>query len=162
MGKNISGVGMDPNIIGRMRVRGQAEPTYPRISSILVCSLTPESHGNALGVGLADVTLRSLFDSIDYGATMANGITSGFLDRAKIPLMAEHARQGVEIALRSAPVRDWSKARIIRIRNTLRLDEIYVSEALLPELKTQLTVEVLGAAQDAFEGTSLGPFRFGA
>lgn len=155
LGKNISGVGMDPNIIGRMRVRGQEEPSYPRISSIAVFDLTSESHGNALGIGLADVTTRSVFDKIDYGATLANAITSSFLDRAKIPLIAENPRQAIEIALRAASVRDFPSARIMRIQNTLRLGEIFVSEALLPELSSCEGVEILSDRVPLLKGDGL-------
>lgn len=155
IGKNISGVGMDPNIVGRMRVRGQDEPEYPVVASIIACALTPESHGNALGIGLADLTTRALYDKIDYGATMANAITSTFLERAKIPLIAEHPRQAVEIALRAASVRDPSTARIMRIKNTLSLDELWVSDPLLAELAGRADIEVTDWRSPLFEGDEL-------
>jgi hypothetical protein len=155
IGKNISGVGMDPNIIGRMRVPGQAEPDYPRIATIVVCDLTAESHGNALGLGLADVTTRAVFDKIDYMATMANAVTSTFLERAKIPLMADNPCHAVGIALRAAAVRDPAGARLVRIRNTLRLDELHVSDALLPELAGRDGIEITAERAPLFDGVAL-------
>jgi hypothetical protein len=167
MGKDISGVGMDPNIIGRIRVRGQVEPDYPRISSIVVCGLSAASHGNALGIGLADVATRSLAKGIDVDAMTENAVTSGFLERAKIPLLAETPRRAVEIALRAACVGPacvepaaeggYASARILRIRNTLSLREIFVSDALLGELSRLSNVEITDIRLPLFRGDELEP-----
>lgn len=158
MGKDVSGVGMDSNVIGRMRVRGQEEPERPRISSVAVFDLTEVSHGNALGVGLADVITLRLRDRIDLGATFENVVTSGFLERGKIPLSADTDRAAVEIALRGASVRDLSRARILRIRNTLSLGEVWASDALLPELTGREGVEITGERAPLLDGHRLGKF----
>ena len=79
MGKNISGAGMDTNIIGRWLVEGELEPTSPRIKRIVVLDLTPESHGNATTYGFADFMSKTLFDKIDFQKTMKNMFTSGSL-----------------------------------------------------------------------------------
>ncbi|HRZ88883.1 MAG TPA: DUF2088 domain-containing protein, partial [Spirochaetia bacterium] len=158
MGKDVSGVGLDSNVIGRMRVRDQGEPDRPRISSVAVFDLTEASHGNALGVGLADVITRRLRDRIDLGATFENVVTSGFLERGKIPLSAESDRAVVEIALRGASVRDLFRARILRIRNTLRLGEVWASDALLPELAGREGVEITGERATLLDGHRLGKF----
>lgn len=158
MGKEVSGVGMDSNVIGRFRVRGQDEPDRPRISSIAVFDLTEASHGNALGVGLADVITRRLRDKIDPGPTTENVVTSGFLERGKVPLAAETDRAAVEIALRGASVRDLSRARILRIRNTLRLEELWASDALIAELAGREGVELTGERAPLFEGDHLEGF----
>src|SRR5678815_5045348 len=89
MGKNISGVGIDPNITGRIGVRGQNDPPKPVIKSIMVSDLTDISHGNAIGVGLADVITRRLYDTIERGETYRNVVTSSFLERGKIPIVAD-------------------------------------------------------------------------
>ncbi len=157
MGKDISGVGMDSNIIGRIRVRGQEEPDRPRIASIAVFDLTEASHGNALGVGLADVITRRLRDKIDFRATAENVVTSGFLERGKIPLTAETGRRAVEIALRGASVRDAAAARILRIRNTLALEEMWASDALVGELAGREVVEVTGERAPLLSGDDLYP-----
>ena len=158
MGKDVSGVGMDSGVIGRIRVRGQEEPDRPRISSIAVFDLTEASHGNALGVGLADVVTRRLRDKVDLGATLENVVTSGFLERGKIPLAAETDRAAVEIALRGASVRDLSRARILRIQNTLRLEELWASDALLAELAGREGVEITGERAPLLDGHDLGRF----
>mgnify|MGYP001485602305 CR=1 FL=1 len=158
MGKEVSGVGMDSNVIGRIRVRGQEEPARPRISSIAVFDLTEASHGNALGVGLADVITRRLRDRIDLRVTAENVVTSGFLERGKVPLAAETDRAAVEIALRGASVRDLSRARILRIRNTLRLGEFWISDALLRDLAGREGVEITGERAPLLDGSDLARF----
>jgi hypothetical protein len=134
MGKDISGVGMDPNITGRMRIRGQLEPSRPDISNIIALELTEGSHGNALGMGLADFITRRFFKQIDFEATYENVMTSTFTERGKMPIVAENARQAMEYALRTAGPIEMADVKIIRIRNTLKLDEMYVSAAVLREL----------------------------
>jgi len=78
MGKNLSGVGVDPNIIGRMKIYGQPEPERPAVKSIIIADITRESHGNAIGVGLADVIPRRLFNNIDFPSTYFCAILSAF------------------------------------------------------------------------------------
>jgi len=132
MGKDISGTGMDTNIIGRTSIKGEADPETPNIGSIVVTDLTEASHGNALGVGLADVITQRLHDKIDFEATKANIITSSFLERGKIPIIAKTDAEAVEIALRAAGCRDPESARICRIVSTLELSEVLISSSLKP------------------------------
>jgi hypothetical protein len=143
IGKDISGVGIDPNIIGRIRIMGQAEPLVPSIKSIVLLELTPNSLGNAIGIGLSDVITKRLFDRIDYHSTYKNAITSGFLERAKVPVVAQNDREAYEIALRSCGFIEKGKERIIRITNTLHLDEFYVSKAILDDIKESPGLEIL-------------------
>ncbi len=140
-GKDISGVGLDPNIIGRIGIRGEPDAEKPQISSILLTDLTDGSQGNALGMGLADVITRRVYDKIDFKATYENAVTSGFLQRAKLPIVAETDVEGISYGLRAA-CRTPENARIVRIKNTLRLGELYVSDAVLPELQHQPGVKV--------------------
>ena len=144
LGKNISGAGIDTNIIGRIRIDGEPEPATPHIRSIVVCDLTPETHGNACGMGLADVVTRRFADKIDFKTTNTNIITSGFLERGKLPVVADTDRHAFEIALRAAGCRDVENARIIRIRDTLHLSDLRVSSAVLQEIRSQPNIEVLG------------------
>ena len=156
MGKDISGVGIDPNITGRIGVAGEHDASAPRVRAMMVCALTPETHGNAIGVGLADVITRRLFAEIDYAATYGNVITSSFLDRGKIPVVAETDRDAFDIALRSCGHVPSGRERIVRILDTLHLEEVYVSQALLDELAD---VRVIGAPCNQFdESGCLGPF----
>jgi hypothetical protein len=144
MGKNISGLGMDPNIIGRLKIRGQPEPEWPDIRMIVIRDLTTETDGNAAGMGLADIITRRAYDKIDFQSTYANVLTTGFLERAKVPIVAATDREAVELACRSAGVRGEQDVRLIRIRNTLRLDELQVSAAVLEEIKDHAGVTLLG------------------
>ncbi|MBN2432171.1 MAG: DUF2088 domain-containing protein [Acidobacteria bacterium] len=157
MGKNISGTGLDPNIIGRIRVLGQPEPERPAITQIAVCGLTPESHGNAIGVGLADVITRRLFDNIDLAATYANVITTTFLERAKIPLVADTPAAALRVALMACGPLAPEEMRIIRLHNTLQLEEMYVSHGVLKEQGKSVTIR--GQWDSVFDGTGeLRPF----
>ena len=137
LGKNISGTGIDTNIIGRIRIDGQPELTSPRIKSIVVCDLTPETHGNACGVGLADVVTRRLADKIDFKTTYTNIITSGFLERGKLPVVADTDEHALEIALRAAGCREPENAHVIRIRDTLHLSDILVSAPVLSAMRNR-------------------------
>jgi hypothetical protein len=143
MGKNISGVGVDTNIIGRLKIYGQPEPPTPNIRSIVVADITDESHGNATGIGLADIIARRLFDKIDFQVTYKNIATSSFLERGKIPFIAENDVDALELALRNCGHSGPGEERIIRIKDTLHLDELYVSRAILDELSVNPQIEVI-------------------
>ncbi|MCK5072715.1 MAG: hypothetical protein KAQ98_04760 [Bacteriovoracaceae bacterium] len=138
-GKDISGTGMDPNIIGRMKIRDVPEPTSPCIKSIIVTDITDGSHGNAVGVGFADVITKKLFDKIDFQATYENVITSTFLERGKIPIVADNPQKACETAIRSLGEFDPDKIRIVYIKDTLHLSEIYVSKAVYEDIKDEVT-----------------------
>lgn len=148
MGKNFSGTGMDTNIIGRIRVLGAEEPKRPDIKYIIASDLSEASHGNALGIGLADLTTQRLYKKIDLKTMNENVITSTFLDRAKIPIVLENDREALKAALRA----NWGvaeeEARIVRIPNTLHIGEMLVSEILLNELKGKDNIEVLEEPQE--------------
>ena len=146
MGKNISGVGIDPNITGRIGVRGQSDPPRPVIKSIMVSDLTDVSHGNAIGVGLADVITRRLYDKIERGEMYRNVVTSSFLERGKIPIVADTDREAFEIALRGCGHIPAGQERFIRILDTLQLEEMYVSDAIAKELRTSPRIEVLSGS----------------
>jgi hypothetical protein len=130
IGKNISGSGMDPNIIGRMRIRGEAEPEFPAIKVIAVTDLTEASHGNACGIGLADVVTRRLVNKVDWDATYMNGVTSGFYEHFMLPIVAATDAQALEWGVRASHDPHKPK-KIVRITDTLHLGEMYVSDAAL-------------------------------
>lgn len=131
MGKNVSGAGMDPNVIGFWRREGGARKPDFRI--LIVLDLTPHSHGNAIGIGMADLTTRRVIDQIDWNATYMNVFTSGVLRSARMPIPLENDRTAVEAALARVPVP--AKARMVRIVNTGELVTFWASEAILPELR---------------------------
>ena len=159
MGKDISGVGIDPNITGRFGVNGQRDERAPRVNAMMVSDLTEATHGNAIGVGLADVITRRLFDRIDYASTYGNVITSSFLERGKIPVVADTDRSAFSIALRSCGHVPDGRERIVRILDTLQLEEVYVSAPILAELTDRGEVEVLSTSAELFDDEGrLTPF----
>ena len=159
MGKDISGVGIDPNIIGRIRITGQREPDNPRIKAIMISDLSYNSFGNAIGIGLSDVITRKLNDKIDFASTYKNAVTSGFLERAKIPVVADDDRKAFEIALRSCGYIKPGEERIIRIKDTLHLGEIYVSQHILEEMNNRSGIEVIQENIPVFnDKNELNPF----
>ena len=144
MGKNYSGTGVDTNIIGRLRIEGVPEPESPAIQKIAVLDLSEESHGNANGIGLLDVTTDRLVSRMDLHATYLNCTTTGFLIRGATPVHLPTEREAIELMLRSLGGKRPEEVRLIQIPNTLHLTECLVSEALLPEIGRNLDVEVLG------------------
>lgn len=135
IGKNISGVGMDTNVTGRFWMPGEHDPTAPAVKKLAVLDLTEETHGNAIGIGLADVTTRRAFEKIDYHQTYVNCLTQGSGETGKIPPFLANDRDAIATAIRiSGPIRPEA-ARVIRIKNTQELETLYISEALVDELK---------------------------
>lgn len=137
MGKNYSGSGMDVNIIGRWRLAEMPEPSSPRIKRIVALRLSPQSEGNAQGVGLADVVTRRLVDAIDPAATYMNSIVSTFVQRAFIPITMPTDRDAITVALASLGLEHASGARVARVPNTLHLDDLWLSESILAEIRTR-------------------------
>jgi hypothetical protein len=134
MGKNISGAGFDPNITGRNR-RAIKWDFGPRVKKIVVLGLTPETHGNATGLGGADVITMRLFKEIDIPSTYANIITSMNLDGGAIPLVMNTEREAIQLAVKTVVRVKSENCRIVRIRNTLDIAQIEVSEPLLGEVR---------------------------
>ena len=128
MGKNISGTGMDPNVIGRPCI--QKHPELPKIRQLLVRDLTSESDGNAYGIGMADLTTKRLVDKISRVATNVNVITAGAFDLAKVPMWFETDKEAIGVALGMIGLTHPKDASIVRIKNTLHLIEMDVSEPL--------------------------------
>jgi hypothetical protein len=149
MGKDISGGGMDGNIIGRMFIEGEPEPPSPRVGVILALRLTEASHGNATGIGYADLVSDQLLDAMDEAITRINVATSGFLRRGQVPPSAPDDRAAVGRALTLAGERGaGAPPTVVRIRDTLSLGETQVSEHLLPELLERPGVELLAEPRE--------------
>jgi hypothetical protein len=134
MGKNISGSGFDPNITGR-NCRGTPWEAKPAVQKIAVLGLTPETHGNATGVGGADVITMRLFKEIDLGYTYANVITSTYLDGAAIPMIMNTDEEAIRLAVKTCVRVKPEDTKIVRIRTTLELAHIQVSEPLMAEVR---------------------------
>jgi hypothetical protein len=143
MGKEISGSGMDSNVLGRRIVFGEGEPDSPRITRIAVCDLTEASHGNAVGVGLADYTTQRLVDKIDRRQMYINGLTSGSPERARIPMVAATDREAAEWTLMTCGAVDTRRARLVRIQDTLHLERFYAAVALLPDIAADPRLKVV-------------------
>jgi hypothetical protein len=143
MGKNISGAGMDTKVIGRIMNIIEPPPQHPRILRIYVRDLHDDSYGNATGVGLADFVSRRLVNKIDPTATYINCLTGLSPESARIPITLDTDREAVEAALGTIGLVKPEEARVVRIQNTLLLEELDVSEALLPEVKQRDSLEIL-------------------
>jgi len=135
MGKNISGAGMDTNVIGRIMFIGEQEPENPRITRIVVLDLTEASHGNAVGIGLADYTTQRLVSKIDHAAVATNAITAMTPEKGRIPISLKTDKEAVEAALTTIGAVDPEAARVVHIKNTLEIAELDISEAFLEEIK---------------------------
>jgi hypothetical protein len=144
MGKNISGSGMDTNVIGRPSNPHEPFPADPKILWIVTLDLTEESYGNATGIGNVDFTTRRLVDKIDMKPTLINCITACTPNMAKIPATFETDHEAIETALSCIGLTPPESARVIRIKNTLLLGEIEISEAYLPEIAKRPDLTVLG------------------
>jgi hypothetical protein len=152
IGKNISGVGMDPNVTGRNRDLLGVFPHPTQVKRVFVRDLTDQSKGNAIGIGLADITTGRLVDKIDYHATYINAITGISLEKAAIPMYFESDREAIEIALSSFGLVSPDKCKIVRIKNTLELENIEVSEIYAEELAKRSDLEIMDEP-DTFQFT---------
>ena len=146
IGKDISGDGMDPNITGRFAVPYINEGI--KIQHIAVLDLTDETHGNCNGLGLADVTTKRLVDKIDVDCTYPNVVTSTVLCTPKIPLFTHSDKTCIQIALRTCNYIDREHPRVVRIKDTMNLEEIYISESMLKEAEESNHVIVSGPPKD--------------
>ncbi len=149
MGKEISGTGMDPNVIGRMYFFPNEEPKSPRYIRILVRDLTAKTAGNAVGMGLADFGTRRLASKVNFHYTYTNSLTGLSPMRSKLPIIFETDHEAIEGALKTIGLTEPSDAKVARIRNTLALEYLQVSEALIPEVRERSDLEILD-----------GPFEF--
>ena len=131
IGKNISGAGYDPNILGKSYILKEFVLEVPRINRMILLDVTEQSHGNAVGMGIFDVITRKVFDQLDLEAIYANSVAVKCIDDAKIPLIAADEEEAVRIAIKVMRGVDKDHLRIVKINNTLELETIEVSDALL-------------------------------
>jgi len=143
MGKNISGAGYDPNIVGRSSVLTKYVLHVPKIQKMVLLNLTDVSHGNGIGIGMFDVITNRVYEKLDLEATYANAVACKCIDDVKIPLVAQSAEEAVRIAVKCCRGADMSALKIVQIKNTLELEEILVSPAMLPQVKANGRLQVL-------------------
>ena len=142
MGKEISGDGMDPNIMGRYPTpfaSGGAQ-----VSKMVVLDLTEASHGNANGMGHADYTTRKLWNKVDFPTTYANCLTSTVVVPCRTPVVLDDDRDAILAAVKTCNAQDLAKVRAVRIKDTLHLKEIAISESMLAEAASIPELEILG------------------
>jgi len=146
IGKNVSGTGMDTNIIGRMMIRGVTEFGRPNVRIVVVLDLTEESHGNGSGIGLADVLTLRAARKLDLRATFINGLTSGIggVQRVKLPMFLPSDVDAICAGILCCGQGDPQRVRLVRIKNTLEIGELEVSESLLPAVREHPRLEVIG------------------
>jgi hypothetical protein len=151
IGKNISGSGMDPNITGR-NCRFVEWDMKPFVKKIAVLGLTPETHGNATGLGAADVITMNLYKEVDIGKTYANIITSTYLDGGAIPIIMNTDQEAIQLAVKTVVRVKPEDTKVVRIATTLDVVDIHVSEPMLPFIKANPSLfEIVG---------ELEPFKF--
>src|SRR5438128_4021170 len=150
LGKNVSGSGMDPNVTGRW-VHGYSTSLAednrqsPRIRRIFVRDLTPETHGNAIGIGFADITTTRLVNAMDKRVTYVNAMTSLTPHGAKIPIHFDTDRECIAQALASLAIPDTRQAKVVRIVDTLSLANLEVSETYANLIQQRSDLETLGS-----------------
>lgn len=146
LGKNYSGTGMDVHVLGRHFVEGEPEPWQPRITRICVLDLSPESDGNAVGAGLADLTTARLLAKTNEQKTRMNYLTSCFLLRAKVPYAFQTDKDCVAAGLRTCWQPRPEALRAAVIPNTLELNRLWASPALAAAAVDQASLKADGAA----------------
>jgi hypothetical protein len=142
IGKNISGAGMDPNVTGRwvdgyLTSLARNNRPSPFIRRIYVRDLTEETHGNAIGIGLADATTTRVVRAMDHRSMRVNALTALTPNSVKIPIAFDSDREAIEAMLRSLAMADTRAARVVRVSDTSSLAESEISEALLDEVKVR-------------------------
>ncbi|ONI47163.1 hypothetical protein AN644_01340 [Candidatus Epulonipiscium fishelsonii] len=152
IGKNISGGGMDSKVIGRIRELGQTDPEFPDIKRISIFSITPESHGNFCGLGLGDFSTMKVFKECSTEQairdTVINCVVSMTPEYATFPCLLRDEKEMVEQTFRNIGAVLANEARLVYIKNTKNIDELFISEALLDEAKQNPTLEILNGTYE--------------
>lgn len=162
IGKNISGTGMDTNIIGKLAIPREPEtPSPANIATIAVLDLTEATHGNAAGVGLANVTTLRVFNKVDFVASYTNALTSGIFGmmRDGMPILMADDRRAIQAVVRGCG-KKAADARIAFIENTLRLERLWISPTLLPDAQAHPRLKVLDRVPLEFaDGVMCSPWK---
>ncbi len=151
-GKNYSGAGIDPNVVGRLLIEASPEMELqgadPRITRMGVLDVSPESHGNATGIGIADLTTHRALASIDQGPFRMNNLTARFLWRSKLPIGFETDRECIEQCVNTCWQPMGEKVRFAVIPNTLEVTDLWVSEPLAVEARCDSRMELIGESRE--------------
>lgn len=143
-GKEISGTGMDTKVLGRIMNIYEEELKHPKITRVILRDITEKTHGNALGVGLADFITRKAADKIDYRSTYINSVTAITPEKARLPIVCENDREAVDFALATAGPVDSDTLRMVHIKNTSKMGEMWISKGLINETQKNNAIRILG------------------
>lgn len=146
IGKNISGNGHDPNIVGRSNSSGFEDVI--KLQKLFIRGLTKETHHNASGLAMADITTRRCVNDVDFEGTWINIVTCTMLNGGRIPVYANNDKEALLLAIRTCVGIDFKNVKVVRIKNTLSMNEIEVSENYYDELKGRDDVEFLSKPYD--------------
>lgn len=135
IGKNVSGAGYDPNILGKSSVLKKFVLQVPKIKRMILLDITKESHGNGIGVGMFDIITKNVYKKLDLESMYANGIACKCIEDVRIPLIADSEDEAIKVAVKVCRGLDKENLKIVKIKNTLSLQHIYVSKALLDVVK---------------------------
>lgn len=142
IGKNISGAGYDPNILGRSSVLTEYSLPVPNIRKMVLLNLTAESHGNGIGMGLFDVVTKEVFEQLDYEAMYANALACKCIEDVKIPLVAADKEEAVRAAIKCIRGVDKENLKIVEIKDTLSLDRIWVSKSVIEDIRNDPKIKI--------------------
>ncbi|MCD2313633.1 lactate racemase domain-containing protein [Sulfitobacter pseudonitzschiae] len=146
IGKEFSGTGMDPNITHRFS--SPKMQVHLHIERLVALGLSPRSNGNGNGAARADVITAQIEENFDREAVYANCLTSQVLMQAKLPMVMPCARSAIQTVVKTCGAEDITKPRLLRIPNTLKLEYLYASEAMLPELRDRPGFEIIGDLEE--------------
>jgi len=151
IGKNISGAGMDPNITGRFCTdcaTGGAD-----LQRCVVLDITEQSHGNGIGLGLADFSVTRAYDKFDFEMVYPNIITNSLPFSGKMPVILANDLLAVRAAIQSCIRINFDNPAVVRVKNTLCMEYMYISAALLERARAHSAIDVLGGpAAFTFDG----------
>jgi hypothetical protein len=148
MGKDVTGAGLDPNVIGRIMNVVTPEPESPKVLRIVARDLTEATEGNAVGIGLADFITKRLYDKIDYEKTKINCLCGISPEKGRVPIVGESDQDAIDMALATIGNVPPEKAKVIWIKSTLILGEVEVSEAFQEEVAKRPDLEPVTGARD--------------
>ena len=151
IGKNISGEGMDPNVTGRPGSYLNEGFDSIQIKQIVILGTTPETAGNGAGIGMADITTVNCVRGLDLGVMYTNSITAGILGPSRLPVILNSDLEAIKTAIMLTSSLAEDKVKVMRIKNTLNLDEVWVSEALKMEYEQMEDAEILGEVELSFD-----------
>ncbi len=138
IGKNFSGGGMDPNVVGRSRL-----PIGIKSQTMAFFELSEESHGNATGMGRADVSTKKFLSQLSFDDTYPNAVTDHSSSVYKIPMIVDNEREAIQTAMAICLDMDYEHPRIIMLKNSLEIEDMLISEALIPEAKTRKELTIV-------------------